>query len=37
MGEDGIYLADIRKLLIEILNELREMNGKKAKSENDYP
>lgn len=36
MGEDGIYLADIRKLLIEILNELREMNGKKAKSGNDF-
>ena len=37
MGEDGIYLTDIRKLLIEILNELREMNGKKVKNENDYP
>ena len=37
MGEDGIYLTDIRKLLIEILNELREMNAKKAKSGNDYP
>lgn len=37
MGDDGFYLADIRKLLIEILNELRETNGKKAKSENDYP
>ena len=36
MGDDGFYLVDIRKLLIEILNELREMNGKKAKSENDF-
>ena len=36
MSGDSIYLADIRRLLIEILNELRESNGKKPKSERDY-
>lgn len=32
MGDDTVYLADIRRLLIEILNEIREMNGKPLKN-----
>lgn len=31
MGDDTVYLADIRRLLIEILNEIRETNGKPPK------
>ena len=28
MSDESVYLADIRKLLLEILNEIREMRGK---------
>ena len=32
MSDDTPYLADIRKLLIEVVDELRESNGKKART-----
>lgn len=36
MGDEIGYLADIRRLLLEILNELRESNGKKPKTQRDF-
>lgn len=35
MGDETVYLADIRRLLLDILNELREMNGKQLKKESE--
>lgn len=35
MGDDIGYLADIRRLLVDILNELREMNGKPPKKQSE--
>lgn len=35
MDNETVYLADIRRLLLDILNELREMNGKQLKKESE--
>lgn len=35
MGDEIGYLADIRRLLLDILNELREMNEKQQKKQDE--
>jgi len=36
MSDDTPYIADIRKLLIEVANELRELNGKKPRTKEEW-
>ena len=36
MSDDTAYIADIRKLLIEAVNELRELNGKESRTRDEW-
>jgi len=36
MSDDTPYIADIRKLLIETVNELRELNGKEPRTRDEW-